>query len=93
MEESGLIFDPEYYLVDEKSHLIYRKEQFRRDGKFPSEWVVRDRRYSRNELVDLCERAGIVTNWVRCCGAGTWRQDFACSDVRAKEILYCGRMP
>ena len=45
MESTGNIFNPDYYMVDVKTHVVYRKEQFSRGTNIPTECIVRDRRF------------------------------------------------
>src|SRR4051794_23528480 len=65
MQQTGEIFNPKYYLYDNESGVVYRKEQFKLDGEIPCELIVRDRRYSAGELSDVCRVMGIETLWTR----------------------------
>lgn len=90
MEETGDVFDPEHYLLDEAAGVVYRKEQFTSGPRLPAELIVVDRRYERSELADMCSAAGFVEDWSRYVQAGRWDVDLGPLDKRAKEILYCG---
>ena len=60
MQESGQIFDPEFYRVGLKSHVVCRKERFDSPGdQLPTELIVRDRRYTLNEISQACSEAGL----------------------------------
>lgn len=90
MQSTGNIFDPDYYLVDPASSIVYRKEQFEDDALLPTEVVVRDRRYRREELVRKFESVGIRQIWSRYVQAGRWEVPLSATDPRAKEILFLG---
>ena len=50
METSGDIFDPEHYMIDTDSGVVYRKEQFESGGLLPAELIVRDKRFTPEEI-------------------------------------------
>jgi len=85
MERTGDIFDPEYFLVDTASGVVYRKEQFDRGRSLPEELIVRDRRYTKESIIQLCQDAGFRIVWARYVRAGTWHIDRNAES--AKEIL------
>jgi SAM-dependent methyltransferase len=88
MESTGNIFDPDrlvYY-----GGIYYRKEQFSFDeAHLPSEYVVRDRRYSIEELGNLLEATGFEVNLLIPVQSGAWAEEAALQrqDPRAKELL------
>jgi SAM-dependent methyltransferase len=57
MESTGDIFSPDHFLLDDETHVVYRKEQFTRGDALPTELVVRDRRYLPDEMVNQLEEA------------------------------------
>ena len=59
MHRSGDVFDPDYYLIDSVSGLVYRKEQFVDSGSLPAEYVIRDRRYTADEIRRLVTDSGM----------------------------------
>jgi len=88
MEKTGNIFDPDYYLLDTNTRVVYRKEQFTTGNKkLPTELIVRDRRFSKNELERMCEEAGLEVVWIKCTGTGKWDEELTSIDDAAKEIL------
>lgn len=94
METTGNIFDPEYYLVDEEAHVVYRREQFQTDQSFPVELVVRDRRFTMSEIEDMCRSVYLDVVWSRYICAGKWDIPLRCHDSAAKEILIlCKKQP
>jgi len=86
METTGNIFNPEFYLIDEETNVIYRKETFSSTHGYPKELIVRDRRYFMDEIVNMCKNAGleVVTKRFVCAG---WKQDYESVHEKAKEIL------
>ena len=65
MEQTGNIFDPDHYMLDTETSVVYRKEQFSEGDSLPEELVVRDRRYSRVEIEEMCKEAGLEVQWSR----------------------------
>lgn len=86
MEKTGDIFDPDYFLIDEETQIVYRKEQFTEGDRLPVELIVRDRRYRKDEMESMCEAADLIVEWARYVGAGKW-SDLNQNKVDAKEIL------
>ena len=94
METTGDIFDPDFYMLDEDSNVVYRKEQFTEGQDIPAELIVRDRRFSREELEAMCAEAGLDVVWTRFVRAGRWDEPLDEHDDRAKEILVlCRALP
>jgi len=87
MQTSGNIFDPNFFLLDPKTGIVYRKEQFDGDGKPPGEFIVRDRRFTREGIEDLCSKAGLALLWARPFALGRWGVELEATDPRAKEIV------
>ena len=94
MEATGDVFDPAYYILDEDSNVVYRKERFTRGSDLPTELLVRDRRFSMEEIAAMCNEAGLNVEWVRLVRAGRWDEALDEHDDRAKEILVlCRKLP
>ena len=93
METTGDIFDPDFYMLDEDSNVVYRKEQFTEGQDLPAELIVRDRRFSREEIEGMCAEAGLDVEWTRFVRAGRWHDPLEEQDDRAKEILVLCRAP
>ncbi len=90
MEQTGDIFDPDYYMLDTDTHVVYRKEQFAAGSSLPAELIVRDRRYRKDEIERICSRAGLDVQWSRFVRAGKWDDPIEQDADSAKEILvYC----
>jgi 2-polyprenyl-3-methyl-5-hydroxy-6-metoxy-1,4-benzoquinol methylase/GNAT superfamily N-acetyltransferase len=87
MQNTGDIFDPEYYIVDNIHRIVYRKEQFSEADSLPSEYVIRDRRYTMDEIKSAVKSAGFKIGVTRYVQAGKWDIPLGPLDKRAKEIL------
>ncbi len=93
METSGNIFNPEFYMIDENSRLVYRKEQFNQGNSLPSELIVRDIRYKPDEIKHLFAAVGFLPKWVRCVQLGNWDTTLEPDNDRAKEVLLLCKKP
>ncbi len=91
MQRTGNVFDPRHFLIDTNSGVVFRKEQFSEDGLLSSELIVRDRRYRRSEVSEMCSRHGIEELMCRPVQLGRWDTEISPTDERAKEILFVGR--
>ena len=87
MEKTGNVFNPEFYLVDTETKIVYRKEQFRDKNMLPVELVVRDRRYTRNEIEQMCKEVGFEVLFSRYVSAKDWETNLPPTSESAKEIL------
>lgn len=87
METTGNIFDPEYYLVDTDTGIIYRREQFKRGRSLPVELIVRDKRFTLNEIESMCNSVGLNVEFSRYVNAKDWETGFHSTHESAKEIL------
>jgi hypothetical protein len=93
MESTGNVFDPNFYLIDSVTLIVYRKEQFVEGNQLPTELVVRDRRYRMQEIEDMCRKVGFEVIWSRFVQSGHWDVALAGQDSRAKEILVFCQKP
>ena len=93
MERSGDVFNPEFYLIDRHQRVVYRKEQFRRGEDLFGELLVRDRRYTEEEIRTMCAAAGFEVIWTRFVHAGHWDEPLDRLSDHAKEILVLCRKP
>lgn len=87
METTGDIFNPDYYMIDTDSGAVYRKEQFESGTDLPAELIVRDRRFSPDEIAGMCTAVGLDVVWLRCVRTGEWDTPLDSNDPHAKEIL------
>ena len=87
MEKSGNIFNPDYFLLDTKTGIVYRREQFKRGRALPVELIVRDKRFRINEIKAMCEQAGLFVEWARFVNAKDWELSLDQTNSSAKEIL------
>jgi 2-polyprenyl-3-methyl-5-hydroxy-6-metoxy-1,4-benzoquinol methylase len=91
METTGNIFNPEFYLIDRETKIVYRKEQFTKGYGLPEEILVRDRRYTEDQIRHLCVDAGLDVLWCRFVRSGRWEEPLTA--YSAKEILVLCRKP
>ena len=87
MEKTGDIFNPEYYMIDTDTKVVYRKEQFKEGYPLPVELIVRDRPYLKEDIERMCENVGLEVVWTKFVRAGNWDEDLDRHNERAKEIL------
>lgn len=87
MQSSGNVFKPEYFLLDEETHLVYRKEQFHHDNYLSSEYVLADYRFTRQEIVEAFEKIGFKVISADYVQTGHWDKPLTATDMKAKEIL------
>lgn len=88
MEKTGDIFNPDYFALDEKTRIVYRREQFSMGYNLQTELIVRDRRYSMDELYHLLSQHGFEILQKKYVRAGDWENNLAATDPKAKEILF-----
>ena len=87
MQSTGDIFNPEYLAIDTRDGLVYRKEQFGEDEMLPAEFVIRDKRYRMNEIIDLVKNVGFYIEDCRFVRAGHFDEPLGPTDPHAKEIV------
>lgn len=87
MEKTGNIFNSDFYLVDEETHVVYRKEQFTSANKLPVELIVKDKRFTQSEIVAMCKEVGFSVVEAKCTNASGWDKSYEANDKHAKEIL------
>lgn len=87
MEKTGNIFNPDYYMIDSDTSVVYRKEQFTSGSSLPEELIVRDRRFRKEEIEGMCKIVGLDIVWTRYVSAGRWNIPLDKHDSSAKEIL------
>lgn len=91
MQQTGDIFNPEYILIDKQTSLVYRKEQFDNDEELPAEYLVRDKRYTMDEITLLVESVGFKVMHGNYVQAGHFDVHLSANDKKAKEILIIAR--
>lgn len=84
METTGEFFNPNFILIDEKRHVVCRKEQFSAATGLPGEFLMRDRRFTIEEITQMVERNGLVVKESHFVRAGF---DVEHDAVTGKEIL------
>ena len=86
MQKSGAIFDRKYLALDTERKLVYRKEQFDNDNGLPAEYIIRDKRYSGDEICEMLKKVGFEVLELRYVQAGHFDVPLNPTDPRAKEI-------
>lgn len=87
MARKGDIFNPDFFLLNEDDGLVYRKEQFSEDGLLFSEYLVADKRYTREEFELMASEVGLDVKESYYVQAG-WKKHLTATDPHAKEILF-----
>ncbi len=87
MQQTGNIFNPDYFILDEAAHLVYRKEQFEYDGNLSAEYVIADYRFTLGEFGAECEKRKLKVVSASYVQLGHWDVSLSPTDTRAKEIL------
>ena len=87
MQKTGNIFNPDNFIIDEKTGLVYRKEMFKGDGFLDSEYIIRDKRYTKKEIIALLEKQKFNIIESRYVRAGQFDKPLSAVDKNAKEIL------
>lgn len=87
MQNDGNVFDPNYFLIDIDTNLVYRKEQFQNDGILSQEHVIRDKRYTKEEISTMVQRVGFKIIDCRFVSATDWNKPLKSTQHNAKEIL------
>jgi len=87
MEESGNIFNPDYYMIDSDTNVVYRREQFMQGTDLPQELIVRDRRYTMSQIIKMCQDVGLEVLASSYVQSGKWDISLDSTDTKAKEIL------
>lgn len=87
MAVSGNIFNSDFFLINTDDNLVYRKEQFEDDGMLSAEYLVADRRYKMDEIIENLAEEGLEVTCHTYVSAGHWDEPLDAIDSHAKEIL------
>ena len=87
MMKTGNIFNPKYLAIDTKNNIVYRKEQFSEDRQLPVEHIIRDKRFSMNEITKILEDNGFEIKTNRYVQAAKFDIPLSATDKKAKEIF------
>lgn len=87
MQSTGNVFNPDYFILDEDEHLVYRKEQFERDNLLSAEYLVADYRFTKTEIETMFKDNCFSIIDSRYVQAGQWDVPLSATDKNAKEIL------
>lgn len=92
MQQTGNIFNPDNFIIDTSTDLVYRKEMFKGDGFLDSEYIIRDKRYTKAEILTLLQNNGFEILESRFVRAGKFDESLNATDKNAKEILTIARL-
>ncbi len=87
MQKSGNVFNPDYFLLETETGVVYRKEQFENEGELSAEYAIRDKRYNREEICGMLKNVGFQIKEARYVQAGRWEDELTSQNPAAKEIL------
>jgi len=93
MQSTGDVFNGEFIIIDDSTGLCYRKEQFFSENYLPLEYLIRDRRYTKQEISRLVQKVGFDVEECYCFRAGFLEDELKSTDPHAKEILVVARKP
>ncbi|MDR2344810.1 MAG: methyltransferase domain-containing protein [Planctomycetaceae bacterium] len=86
MEKTGNVFDPDYYMIDKETQIVYRKERFQSNqNQLPTELIVRDKRFTKDEIKQMCYGCGLDVLFTKYVNATNWQENLL--STYAKEIL------
>lgn len=91
MQKTGEIFHEDYVLIDKETHVFYRKETFDAGNSLPTELIVRDRRYTIDEMKKMCDSVGLTIDVCGFVKAGDFSIVAQCDQGAKKEILVIAR--
>ena len=89
MMSTGNIFKPQYLAIDTNTHLVFRKEQFTsyKNTYLPAEYVIRDKRYTKDEIERILTNEGFKIIQTSFVNAGHFSKNYLSTSPEAKEIL------
>lgn len=87
MQNSGNVFHKDM-IINTDDGLVYRKEQFHDDKGLDAEYVIADKRYTKEEFANKLIVNGFELLEVRYVRAGAWHTRLNRDDMNAKEILF-----
>ncbi len=87
MQSSGNVFDSDLILIDKNTKLVFRKETFENENHLATEYIIRDKRYTMNEIVNKLIQRDFSIIDKRFVQAGKWQEELTSTNKKAKEIL------
>lgn len=85
MKDSGDVFKGQLILLNHKTGVAYRREQFLGENELQTEYVIPDRRYTRGMFRNLFR--GYEELSLKCVCAGCWDKNLPPQGLHSKEIL------
>ena len=94
MQDTGEIFNPRHLIIDKKTDIVYRKEQFTPIDQLPSELFIQDKRYTAKTITKSLLRHGFSIIDLKYVNAGQWEKTQKPRSVTSsKEILVIAKKP
>jgi SAM-dependent methyltransferase/GNAT superfamily N-acetyltransferase len=87
MQNTGNIFNPEFFLLDTETRVVYRKERFDSGSQLPRELIIRDRRFKKQEIVEMCRKIGFKVPICRIVRAGDWETSLGLDEAKAILVI------
>ena len=87
MQKTGNVFNPDLFVIDSTTHIIYRRELFINENNEETQYLVRDRRYTMEQIKKMFSKQGFSVVASRYVQAGRWDIPLTNIDSKAKEIL------
>lgn len=85
MQKTGDVFSGDSMLIDDKSGIVSRKEQFFSENSLPCEYIIRDRSYTIKGIDNLLQKAGFRVIDSYCFSAKNMSQEV--DEISGKEIF------
>lgn len=80
-EISGNVFDPNFFMLDNETGIVYRKEKINDEIL-----LVKDKRFSIVEFYNMLKIAGLEIYSAKTVKAGNWNEDLG--EINGKELLF-----
>jgi 2-polyprenyl-3-methyl-5-hydroxy-6-metoxy-1,4-benzoquinol methylase len=88
MQGTGDVFDGDLMVIDPQQQIIYRKETFDLGDKLPIELIVRDRRFTKDDIQQLCKAVGLTPLLCGHVRAGSFALADDPTTQPTREILF-----
>lgn len=92
MQNCGEVFDFSKMFYNAATGVLFRREQFTRDGTVVEDALLKERRFLPSEIVGLLRDEGFVEPRSFSVRAGRWQFD-APFDATAPEVLFMAQRP
>lgn len=87
MQDTGNVFDGNLIVINRTNGVCYRKEQFFAENCLPTEYLIRDRRYTFNGICSLLHKAGFSISKKFGFNSGRMNEKQPPTEENAKELF------